>query len=352
MNNILNKKWIEFPLDSLFIISGSKTSPKLELDLKEVGKYPYITTAATNNGVNGYSNNFTEIGNVISVDSAVTGQAFYQEQNFTASDHVEKLIPLFEMNEKIALFIVTVLNKTSEIYGYAYNEKRSQTSLKKEKIPLPVDESNLPDWNFMEDYMTKICQNEKNDLDIILETDFNNKKIDISKWKRFHLYDEELFEIDMGSKLDKSKMKETNPSINFVGRSSANNGVTAKVDIIANKKPYKKGNLTISLGGEYLGSCFIQEEDFYTSQNVNVLIPKREMSLEVKQFIATMVFKESRTYYKAFIEELNKHIKTDFSFYLPVKENGKIDWEYMENYMKKVNKMMENEFEKIIKIKF
>ena len=32
--------------------------------------------------------------------------------------------------------------------------------------------------------------------------------------------------------------------------------------------------MTLSLGGEYLGSCFIQPDVFYTSQNVVVLIPK------------------------------------------------------------------------------
>ena len=47
-----------------------------------------------------------------------------------------------------------------------------------------------------------------------------------------------------------------------------------------------------------------------------------------------MIFRESRMYYKAFIDELNRHIKTDFSFYLPVNENGSPDWDYMESYMR------------------
>ena len=92
--------------------------------------------------------------------------------------------------------------------------------------------------------------------------------------------------------------------------------------------------MTISLGGEYLGSCFIQDKPFYTSQNVNVLIPKKEMSYYQKQYIATMVFREGRLHYKAFIDELNRHMKTDFTIPLPVKDDESIDWEYMESYMK------------------
>ena len=57
------------------------------------------------------------------------------------------------------------------------------------------------------------------------------------------------------------------------------------------------------------------------------------MPFGVKQFIATMIFRESRLYYKAFIDELNRHIKTDFSFYLPVDASGKPNWAYMDEYM-------------------
>lgn len=71
-------------------------------------------------------------------------------------------------------------------------------------------------------------------------------------------------------------MKDNAPSVNFVGRANANNGVTDYIDRIDGLEPYKAGYMTISLGGEYLGSCFIQDKPFYTSQNVNVLIPKKK----------------------------------------------------------------------------
>ena len=105
--------------------------------------------------------------------------------------------------------------------------------------------------------------------------------------------------------------------------------------------------MTLSLGGEYLGSCFIQPDVFYTSQNVVVLIPKWKMSFEVKQFISAMIFKESRLYYKAFVDELNRHIKTDFSFLLPVKDDGKPDWSYMEQYMRNMMNVSEKVIENL-----
>lgn len=62
-------------------------------------------------------------------------------------------------------------------------------------------------------------------------------------------------------------MDTTIPKISFVGRSNFNNGITQKVNEIQGLTPYDSGCLTLALGG-YLGSCFIQEEPFYTSQNV------------------------------------------------------------------------------------
>ena len=167
------------------------------------------------------------------------------------------------------------------------------------------------------------------------------ESVDVKKWKRFHLYDNDLFNIDMGTKMDKAKMTELNPEVNFVGRANNNNGITARGDKVMGAEPYDAGNMTLSLGGEYLGSCFIQPDVFYTSQNVVVLIPKWNMSFEVKQFISTMIFKESRLYYKAFIDELNRHIKTDFTFLLPVKDDDRPDWKYMEQHMKDMIKVSE-----------
>ena len=72
-----------------------------------------------------------------------------------------------------------------------------------------------------------------------------------------------------------------------------------------------------------------------------VLIPKMSMSFGIKQFIATSIFIESQLHYKAFIDELNPHIKTDFQFKLPVDENNIPDWKYMEEYMKEITSKSE-----------
>lgn len=151
------------------------------------------------------------------------------------------------------------------------------------------------------------------------------------KWEEYHLYD--LFHIDTGNKFDRSKMTSYMPSVNFVGRSSTRNGVTAYVDKLDGVKPYEAGNLTIALGGEHLGSCFIQKYPFYTSQNVVVLMPLVEMNENIKIFISHLIRNESKNNYMAFARELNAHIRTDFVIKLPSTKRGKPDFEYMDKYI-------------------
>ena len=131
------KNWKSIKLQDLFEISGSKTTPKEELnDDYGEGEYPFITTQATNNSVEGFYDYFTEEGKIITVDSAVLGYAAYQKLNFSASDHVEKLTPKFKMNELLSMFFTTLIN--TQQFRFNYGRKASQDRLKNLVINVPV----------------------------------------------------------------------------------------------------------------------------------------------------------------------------------------------------------------------
>ncbi|MEA1918075.1 MAG: restriction endonuclease subunit S [Campylobacterota bacterium] len=145
--------WQNFKLTDLFEIKGTKTTPLWELEDYGEGIYPYVTTQATNNGIDGFYNYYTEKGNILTVDSAVLGYCSYQELSFSASDHVEKLIPNFKLNRYIALFLTTIIN--TEQYRYNYGRKCSQTRMKTISIKLP-SKNNKPDFTYMENYIKSL----------------------------------------------------------------------------------------------------------------------------------------------------------------------------------------------------
>lgn len=177
--------------------------------------------------------------------------------------------------------------------------------------------------------------------------------LNIENWQIFYLKD--LYVIQMGNKLDKNKMTNDEPQVNFVSRISYNNGVDGKVDFIDDIIPFKAGLLTVALGGSYLGSCFVQEEPFYTAQNVAVMKARdSNMTDNVNLFISGLVRYESKIKYYAFGRELNTHINKDFNIKLPIKYNsdgtpfldnkckfskdGYVpDWDFMEKYMKSLH---------------
>lgn len=158
--------------------------------------------------------------------------------------------------------------------------------------------------------------------------------MDTSGWREFFLKD--ICRIYMGNKLDFINMTSENPTVNFVGRSADDNGVAGCVDEIPGITPYRAGCLTVALGGS-LGCTFLQTRDFYTSQNVSVLELDGHVSPGAKLFLATMIMNECKYKYVAFGRELNVHIRTDFSLYLPAagKPGGGYapDWDRMEAFM-------------------
>lgn len=121
----------------------------------------------------------------------------------------------------------------------------------------------------------------------------------------------ELFEATYGNKFDFNKMKHLPRSrggVNFVGRSSKNNGVSGTVAPLPGVEPYAAGVITVALGGSKLLSAFVQEDPFYTAQNVAVLKPKDEMSFAEKLF-ACLCIRHNRFRYSAFGREANRTLR-------------------------------------------
>ena len=349
MAKIDTREWQEFRIWELFetktignkiqVPTGANIPTK---DLSENGSIPRITVTGVNNGISGTYDycggntaDYRVFENFISV--SFLGTVFYHEEKASLDMKVHCLKPIdMTLNQYIGHFLVTAIK--ASLKGSSYADQISSTVLPQLSIKLPTTPAGLPDYAYMEEYMRRLEDSVSSSLTALQSAqEQEKKKIDVSEWKPFHLYD--IFEISMGNKFDRSKMTQNNQAINFVGRSALNNGVACVVDFVnkngAIVEPYKAGDITIAMGGS-IGSAFVQEKDFYTSQNVCVLhTDNPSITKHVKQFIVTAIIASCNNY-EAFVDELNRHIKTDFVMYLPVTSDGNPDWEYMESYMRKI----------------
>ena len=117
---------------------------------------------------------------------------------------------------------------------------------------------------------------------------------------------EELFDIYQGNSFELINMTQNAFSdINFVARTSENNGVVAKVDLVQ-KEPFPAGLITVAVGGSVLSS-FVQNKPFYTGFHVLVLKTKKEMSLEEKLFYCSAIKRNAYRY--GFGRQANKTLK-------------------------------------------
>lgn len=151
------KEWQYFSVGCLFDVKGTKTTSINEVE-SNPGNNNYVTTQATNNGVLLLTSLMSETGNVITIDSATIGFVSYQEHDFVASDHVEKLIPKFQIDKYIALFLATILN--GEQYRYGYGRKRNQINIRNDRIKLP-SKNNAPNWEYMRSYIKSLQNSDK-----------------------------------------------------------------------------------------------------------------------------------------------------------------------------------------------
>ena len=99
----------------------------------------------------------------------------------------------------------------------------------------------------------------------------------------------DLFDIEYGNKLNFNATVEDADGINFVTRSRSNLGVGGRVAAIDGVEPYPEGLITVSLGGSYLLSAFVQPGPFYTAQNIKVLKPKQPMTFNEMAYYCSCI---------------------------------------------------------------
>lgn len=192
--------------------------------------------------------------------------SYVSDFEFAANSDISVLIPLRSMSLQEKLFYAKCISMNR--YKFSYGRKPKGDRLRNIELP-----DSAPIWvDTLKDVATKssILNGFQNISTFPLER--NLSSFNIVKLK-------DIFSFSMGNKLDKNKMQLDSNGISFVSRGSKNNGITGRVKLLDGVLPYAPGQITVALGGSVLTSS-LQQQLFYTSQNVAVLKPLDEMSVE------------------------------------------------------------------------
>ena len=118
---------------------------------------------------------------------------------------------------------------------------------------------------------------------------------------------DDLFLLRNGNSLNLMHMEISDDSgINFISRTSQNNGVVAQVADMEEPRPFPAGFITVALGGSVLSS-FVQLRPFYTAYHIMVLEPKLKMSLHEKLYYCMCI--KANAYRFSYGRQANKTLK-------------------------------------------
>lgn len=147
------KEWGEFFIEEIAeIISGQDIYAKERIE----GNTPYVSATANQNGI-GYfvgNKNKTIESNCLSVNrNGSVGYSFYHPYKALFGNDCRK-IRLNKSKKHIGLFVSNQITRQRGKYGYGY--KMGTARLKRQKIMLPINNKNEPDYVFMENYMKNL----------------------------------------------------------------------------------------------------------------------------------------------------------------------------------------------------
>lgn len=158
VESLEEKVWSPFEIGEIFKLSQGKSKGLNHLQKSTAG-VNYLGATNVNNGVLCQVKRVDKLihpGNAIAFirnGEGSMGYSVYKAEEFIATSDISVGYNC-NLNRYNGLFITTVADKVRGKYNFGY--KRSGKRLKKERIMLPVDSQNQPDFLYMENYIKSL----------------------------------------------------------------------------------------------------------------------------------------------------------------------------------------------------
>lgn len=118
----------------------------------------------------------------------------------------------------------------------------------------------------------------------------------------------DYFEVEYGVNLELVNLEKDNNGINFVSRTSSNNGVSGKVKFIDSIEPNPPNTISVSCGGSVM-ETFLQKEPYYSGRDIYILKPKPKMKLTDFELLYYCMCLKSNKYRYNYGRQPNKTLK-------------------------------------------
>ena len=328
------KYWKWFLLGGENGLFDIKKGKRLTAEDQTDGNTPYIGAIDSNNGLsNLIGQSPIHAGNTITLSyNGSVGEAFYQPVPYWATDDVNALYlrPKYgTLNPEKAMFVCTVLK--SERYRYAYGRKWTLDNMNASKIKLPATTTGDPDWAWMESYIRSLHSKPittKNKPE-------NALHFDTSQWKEFKVDD--VFEIINGKGITTDEISDNPGSFEAVQSGEGNNGVIGYIDkdyCRSMKYSYcEEPCLTVARTGTS-GFVSFHKNGCVVGDSAKILISKDACAKTTAIYLFLQTLLSANRFKYAYGRKVTEALYKETIIKLPVLEDGRPDWQFMENYIK------------------
>lgn len=347
-------EWGEFKLIDIFEIKDGYYNKKPPINEKTKSTIPFLGATKYENGITAFYDletikkwdkvgkinvhNYEDRlyrGNCLAVtNNGSVGNIYFQNHTFTCSHDVTPLyLKVGKLNKYIAHFLATMLRKTAESFEYA--KKWRPERMRSSKIMLPIDSNSSPNWKFMEDYIKQEMRNQSRKMLSYYESQFTKLQSELFdcevEWKEVKVRD--IFEVKPVKGKSITNYKEG--KIPYISTSSIDNGLSNFIDTVDNIS-IKNCIFVDPIGGK----AFFHDYDFVgrggAGSAINLLY---NTCLDKYSGLFICKILESSSFHKAsYGVQLNGNRLKNLKLLIPVDNDGKPNWEYMDKFMKGLEK--------------
>lgn len=346
-----------FPVTDFFEIKKGKRLTKANM---VPGDIPFVGSSATNNGITAYIGNDTHLhepGTITVSYNGSVGEVFLQDQRFWASDDVNVWYPKQKMTIEVKLYFMAAIKKLSA--KYSYTNKWTIDKMRSELVELPVDSDGKPNFNCMQERISELEQERISELDAYLaasglddyeltdedkeilslspesasdeagasEADFGNGQVRFKKFALGTLFTSSTGDVDLQQKDINGKGEF------FINSGVENRGIKGRTDRPA--RIFPANTITV----DFWGNAYYRDFEYKMATHNHVFSLAGDVirNRHVGMYIAGILSKLPKLFSYNNMATWNKLKTIEVS--LPVTLNGDIDFDYMERYIRAIEKL-------------
>lgn len=351
-------EWGEFKIGDLFEVTGTKSLDSNAIDFVKNG-INFIGRTFENNGIQGKIEERDFKPNApFTITATVIGNykyVKYQKEPYYCSQNINKLTPNFQINERLAIFFISLIQKFVSQYngqqgGYKLNE------IKNYKIKLPICKDRTINFSFMEKFIAELEASHLAELEAYLTVsnlknynltqaeekvlkEFENGKIEWGEFRIEDILDWQL-QIKEINPLHIPNLTDNNENLfPFYGQSTVDNGI---IDYIKLKKEVlnnKKVLPTILIHSNNQNVVFL-ETPFYLKDGHGATSVLQSKFLNRKNALCIMSCIQKIIRYKfSYQNKATKIALKNTIISLPIKDS-KVNYEVMETFISAIQKLV------------